>query len=338
MRTLYLLLLSAFVGQCYNASAQDGCINPAQIDPNAICFQLWDPVCGCDNNTYSNECYAFYAGVTSWTPGECGSIVIEPCTDLGDVDFGPCEMVLGVGVLNGTCQSISGCGPMVGNVDYSPALYDNMEACQACLAIEAEPCTDLNGVDFGDCDLFMGMGVINGTCQGISGCGPVVDGIDYTPSIYPTSEQCEACLVTLAEPCTDLASVDFGMCAMPLGIGIVNNECVFISGCGWIVDGIDYTPSLYQTFDQCTACVTGMGDAPKPFAPAYPNPTNDRWNLELGSTAADLHITDLSGRVLWSQRGATGRVLIDAQQFLPGTYVLSISADGRFGHGRLVKE
>jgi len=48
------------------------CINPDLIDPNAVCIALWDPVCGCDNVTYGNECEATnYGGVTSWTEGEC---------------------------------------------------------------------------------------------------------------------------------------------------------------------------------------------------------------------------------------------------------------------------
>jgi hypothetical protein len=48
------------------------CINPDLIDPNAACFALWDPVCGCDAVTYGNECEAInYGGVTSWTEGEC---------------------------------------------------------------------------------------------------------------------------------------------------------------------------------------------------------------------------------------------------------------------------
>jgi len=48
------------------------CVNPVWIDSSAICFEIYDPVCGCDDVTYDNECYALhYGGVKSWTKGVC---------------------------------------------------------------------------------------------------------------------------------------------------------------------------------------------------------------------------------------------------------------------------
>ena len=57
-------------GSCSNTN---NCIDPSQIDPNGICTEQYDPVCGCDDQTYSNACFATISGVTSYQQGECRS-------------------------------------------------------------------------------------------------------------------------------------------------------------------------------------------------------------------------------------------------------------------------
>ena len=55
------------------------------------------------------------------------------------------------------------------------------------------------------------------------------------------------------DECIDLSGLDFGPCAMELGIGYVNGECSYVSGCGWILNGIDYSDAFFDSMDECSS-------------------------------------------------------------------------------------
>ena len=47
------------------------CVDPTLINDSIYCLEIYEPVCGCDGNTYPNYFYAERLGVFSYASGEC---------------------------------------------------------------------------------------------------------------------------------------------------------------------------------------------------------------------------------------------------------------------------
>ena len=69
MRNILILLLGLLFISCDDEDSSSPC-KTGKIDDMA-CIEIYQPVCGCNNETYSNSCYAEVDGVTSWSEGEC---------------------------------------------------------------------------------------------------------------------------------------------------------------------------------------------------------------------------------------------------------------------------
>ena len=67
---LLLIILSVLMFSCVDGPDIIDCfVIPPQTD--TICLEIYEPVCGCNNVTYDNECYAEKSGVSFWVEGEC---------------------------------------------------------------------------------------------------------------------------------------------------------------------------------------------------------------------------------------------------------------------------
>jgi len=108
--------------------------------------------------------------------------------------------------------------------------------------------------------------------------------------------------------CIDLTGIDFGLCDMVLGIGWVNDNCVYVSGCDWVADSVDYTDAFFNSMDDCIeTCVLVSNDESNQLPTAfslynnYPNPFNPmttiRYNLP-DDALVNITIYDMMGRVV----------------------------------------
>ena len=81
MNSLFRTLAPAFLsttllaGACQRTATQappsTACIDPAKVNPDGICTMDYNPVCGCNGQTYANPCTARNAGVRTFTTGPC---------------------------------------------------------------------------------------------------------------------------------------------------------------------------------------------------------------------------------------------------------------------------
>ena len=120
----------------------------------------------------------------------CSAMIIENINLSSDCDFpvscfaDPC-FVAPECQLNTPVDCVSNyCGGCYAD------FYDLEDNLVDCYNIPIEECSDLEGVFFGVCDMFMGYAYVDGQCEGVSGCGWVVDDVDYSNAFFSSYDDC----------------------------------------------------------------------------------------------------------------------------------------------------
>ena len=72
MKKVLVLLAVISLGATPQKCDRKDCVEKVKED--CMCTMQYDPVCGCNQKTYSNACTAQCHGITSYVKGECPEI------------------------------------------------------------------------------------------------------------------------------------------------------------------------------------------------------------------------------------------------------------------------
>jgi len=329
------------------------CVDSSLIDSTAICFMIWDPVCGCDSVTYSNDCVATnYGGVTSWTQGPCNTTTNFAC----------------MGGINPGVTSCQGPGNYSLGQTYVMAVYPTMAACIADSCNVSPPPPPPCGVELTGDSIICNWGnpqiltaspnsstVLPVTYMWNTGqTGPVLTII--TPGTY--------CVTQIdANGCVDTACITITVQNIPiysapsppiicLGDSIVLEiDTIGLSNIIWVPNTL-ITPPVHRIVDfpmftttyvvealdsaGCDrrgeieviidSCITGIMHIMSNQVLIYPNPAKGNLTISMPKFEIfDLRIYDIMGRLVLSDDKISQTFIISGNTLSKGSYILHLS-------------
>jgi len=179
---------------CARAPGDCGGVGVCEARP-AICPDIWDPVCGCDGQTYANACEAAKAGVSVDHDGECAEPTCNDGIQNGDETDVDCGGSCGPCGPGENCQADADCesGVCSGGV------------CQPAMCTDGVHNGDETDVDCGgscgqcgahqncqidqDCQSGACVAGVCGEDQDGDGFAPPDDCNDADPDVYPNAPE-----------------------------------------------------------------------------------------------------------------------------------------------------
>lgn len=64
----YIIIFTALL---FDSCKSNPCVDPDSYGDASLCPTVYAPVCGCNDVTYQNSCYAEADGVQAYTGGPC---------------------------------------------------------------------------------------------------------------------------------------------------------------------------------------------------------------------------------------------------------------------------
>ncbi len=113
------------------------------------------------------------------------------------INLGPLAVIGFFETMTSLGQLPAGTYTAIADVDYGYAdengeftVFDEQSVSMTFTVLPPEECMDLGEIDFGDCDMAMGIALINGECQYLSGYGWDVNGVDYSEYGFESFDEC----------------------------------------------------------------------------------------------------------------------------------------------------